>query len=89
MVGADESAPDAWLTGRELAAYLASHEGTAFSRTVQAAQAIFPSEKVRGYARGIPAVFLDASGHVTPETVADLLYPGGLPCRLPDQRKMS
>lgn len=88
-VGADESAPDAWLTGRELAAYLASHEGTAFFRTVQAAQAIFPPEKVRGYARGIPAVFLDASGHVTPETVTDLLYPGGLPYRRPDRCKMS
>lgn len=75
IVGQQEDAPDGWLAGQQLADYIKQHSDSSFARTVRAAQEIFSPEQVRGYARGIPQVFLGADGQACYDKVSELLYP--------------
>jgi hypothetical protein len=75
IVGQEHSAPDQWLTGQHLDDYIQQNSNSSFARTIRAAQEIFDPDQVRGYARGIPEVFLGHDGHASYEKVRELLYP--------------
>lgn len=75
IVGQQQDAPDGWLAGRQLTEYLERNSGSSFARTIRAAQEIFDPDQVRGYARGIPQVFLGADGHACYDKIRELLYP--------------
>lgn len=75
VVGLDAHAPDNWLAGEQLDNYIRAHSESAFANTVRTAREIFSTAQVRGYARGIPAVFLDSRGEADYDRVKELLYP--------------
>lgn len=83
VVGVDDAAPDCWLSGSELDAYLESGANLPLSRAVQAAREIFPAGQVRGYGRGIPTVFTGCDGQACEQKILELLYPAS---RFPGHR---
>ncbi len=76
IVGKQQEAPDCWLKGAELKEYLKkSGPQSAFTKAVQSAQEIFAEDQVRGYACGIPRVFIDNRNEASYRKVKELLYP--------------
>lgn len=76
IVGKQQGAPDCWLQGAELKEYLKkTGSQSAFTQAVQSAQEIFAENQVRGYACGIPRVFIDDRDEVSYDKVKQLLYP--------------
>lgn len=76
VVGRQTQAPDRWLYDEELTDYIRQSEvcQSDFAAAIVAARDLFGSDRVRGYARGIPAVFTQAE-KASEERVLDLLYP--------------
>lgn len=69
-------APNKWLEGRELDEFLDQKADSSFAEVVKTAFDIFGRDNVRGYACGIPAVFMDESGaNASKARVKELLYP--------------
>lgn len=82
VVGYNEEAPDHWLEGEELQEYVEKlqkeNPQDSFLGVVNTVWSIFGKKenKVRGYARGIPNVFIDERyNRATREKVVELLYP--------------
>lgn len=75
-VGYISDAPDRWMVGDELEEFIDSIENKkdGLPKAYKTATEIFGKEFVRGYAKGIPAVFLD-QGVSTKQRVQELLYP--------------
>jgi len=69
-------APNKWLKGRELEEFLNKNPESSFAEVVKIAFDIFGKDNVRGYACGIPAVFMDKyGGHASKARIKELLYP--------------
>ncbi|MEG6585125.1 hypothetical protein [Dendrosporobacter sp. 1207_IL3150] len=79
IVGKHDNAPDCWLCGEELSDYMQrirnQESESSFVKAVEAAQEIFGPDRVRGYARGIPNVFINERGMTEKGRVIELLYP--------------
>lgn len=75
VVGKNDNAPDKWLYGDELQEYMKKEEANnGFSSAVKSAMDVFGRNRVRAYAKGIPAIFL-SDGSVNKEKIRELLYP--------------
>jgi len=77
IVNNDQTAPDAWMTGDELESYVEYRsQKDGMARAYGSCVQIFGREHVRGYARGIPQVFLSTDRMAAEKgRVIEMLYP--------------
>lgn len=74
VVGFESGSPDRWLAGEELDTYIQKKPNASICKTVQQARDLFGDKNVRGYAGGIPQMFL-ADGGASRQKVAEMLEP--------------